>query len=166
MTAVLSEPGGALAIRVRLLDSSEWRPLGQVDGDSAAIGDRVIFDWGREVVGYLNVTFEETAGAKALLWAGLEPTGSAGPVSTYLLKPNGRRSWTDSEPTRFRYLIVHSTRPITGARVFELDERARDLVPDVTPALGVFGLQPALSTPSVENEIRRDLEGVTGVADG
>ena len=78
--AVVEDPAGRFAVRARALESSQWYPMGAVDGRSSPISERVIFDWGREVFGYPSLIFGGTEGAMALIWAGLRPPGATGPV--------------------------------------------------------------------------------------
>jgi hypothetical protein len=182
-------------------------------------GDRsmVLFDWGREVTGYLALEtgFEpgmdsELAQAPpdhqrtALLWTGGAPPQPAGAG----LEPSGEvvlmassHQWLDARVRRFRYaLVIGLERPL-AARVYAVDPgiaaragmeiatgpesgeaplglgsatplrgSARLAEPrgyDVTNpqgARGVFGLAPPRLRSPVENEIRRKLESLEGVA--
>jgi hypothetical protein len=177
----------------------------------AADASMVLFDFGREVTGYLTLEpgYEPEMDAdlaqppsdrqrSALLWTGDEPPRPAGPGAAG--GPDGSvvllasaRQWLDVRLRRFRYaLVIGFERPL-GARVYEVDPAlAARFAMEIAgggsggafagaaaaaaagtagtagamrPAHGVFGLAapPRLRTP-VEDEIRRKLESLQGVA--
>jgi hypothetical protein len=136
-----------------------------------------LFDWGREVTGYLLVDVQPSAN----MGIGLLYTGGAAPpvllaerpASGILLVP-GRRTWMDAHPRRFRYALVvglPGAMEDISARVQEVDSgQAAGLIREMEtarrPARGVLGIvPPPLRTP-VEDEVWRDLQGVAGVAGG
>ncbi len=151
----------------------------------AADASMVLFDWGRPVAGYLALEPGYEPGMDpdlvpappnrqrtALVWTGDEPPRPAGngqPPSANLVLMASAREWLDVRPRRFRYaLVVGLTRPL-AARVYPVDEvlAARcGLAIESGGRLekGVFRLPaPRLRTP-VEDEIRRKLKRLPGVA--
>jgi len=129
-----------------------------------------LFDWGREVTGYLALQMPAGEGLrKALFFTGEQPPDPlrdrpAGAVLTMI----GRRSWMDAQARRFRYVLVIGDRPAGAitARIFPVDPKlaADRILASVLgggrKVEGVFGLEPpSLRTP-VQDEIWRQLERV------
>ncbi|HEX7183955.1 MAG TPA: hypothetical protein VF756_19145 [Thermoanaerobaculia bacterium] len=128
---------------------------------------QILFDWGREVTGYLTLALPpSTERTAALLFTGdVPPRPLADPPAAVAILP-GRGSWTDALPRRFRYALVVGLKEPVTAQVQRVDETAAaSLLAGVhRPARGVFGIAPpSLRTP-VEHEIWGDLESVPGVA--
>ena len=131
-----------------------------------------LFDWGREVTGYLLLGVEPSATlGKGLLYTGMAPPRPlAERPAAAILVMAGRRTWMDARPRRFRYALVVG--PAVTAQVQEVDRvRAAGLVAPPAPgvggtarARGVLGIvPPPLRTP-VEDEVWRQLQGVARVA--
>jgi hypothetical protein len=108
----------------------------------------------------------------ALLWTGDQPPQPAGtglaPSANVVLMASARE-WLDVRPRRFRYaLVIGLARPL-AARVYPIDEAVAaryrlEIDGEGRVEKGVFGLPaPRLRTP-VENEIRRKLKRLAGVA--
>lgn len=150
----------------------EWRPSSRLRPSSPSLGQEVSFDWGREVSGYLGLFFGTRQWPKALLYFGCDPPDPAAPPDDHALGVRGRLLWTSAVPRRFRCVTVLAPEGVRGAFALEVDEgRAAPLLAaegraQETPE-GVFGLAdpPPLVTP-VEHEIRRELEGLTGLVGG
>ncbi|HET9212671.1 MAG TPA: hypothetical protein VFR03_19860 [Thermoanaerobaculia bacterium] len=135
---------------------------------------RRLFDWGREVAGYVSLDVP----ASTQMQAGLLYTGSKAPPdprrdeATVVLVLPGKRGWTSALPGRFRYaLFVGIERP-QAARVQPLSAPASG--PEAFPFLlpgagkpdlaGVFGIDPPTLRTPIENEIWGKLESVPSVA--
>ena len=152
-----------------LLTALAGKPIPARGGPAA--GPRALFDFGREVTGYLVLELSGvSAGEKVdagLLYTGAEPPapvpGSSG--ASVLLAPRQPR-WLDARPRRFRYALVLGLERPAEARVLPVDPQT---VPAEAPAggerRGVFGIAdpPPLRTP-VENEVWRELQRLPGVA--
>ncbi len=154
-------------------------------------GTMVLFDWGRQVTGYLALEtgFEPGMDSDleqpppdrertALLWTGDAPPQ---PAAGSGLRPSGTvvmmasaHQWLDARLRRFRYaLVIGIERPL-GARVHAVEPReaARgglEVAPETAPPApsvgrGVFGLAPPRLRTPVEDEVRRKLERLQGVA--
>ncbi|HXO27899.1 MAG TPA: hypothetical protein VOA80_11175 [Thermoanaerobaculia bacterium] len=161
-------------------------PATGVRGDSTM----VLFDWGRQVTGYLALETGFEPGMDedleqpppdrqrtALLWTGDTPPQPAGsalrPSGTVVMMPSADQ-WLDARLRRFRYaLVIGLERPLS-ARVYAVEpwEAARsglEIAPE-TPSQaslagrGVFGLAPPRLRTPVEDEVRRKLERLQGVA--
>lgn len=125
-----------------------------------------LFDWGREVTGYLVLNMPAEEGLrKALFFTGVRPPDPllerpAGAV----LAMTGRRSWMDVRPRRFRYVLVIGDRPL-AARVLQVDPaKAAGFLADGAPKIeGVFGIEPPPLRTPVQDEIWRELQRVPGV---
>jgi hypothetical protein len=162
-------------------------PATGVRGDSTM----VLFDWGRQVTGYLALETGFEPGMDedleqpppdrqrtALLWTGdapPQPAGSGGlrPSGAVVMMPSADQ-WLDARLRRFRYaLVIGLERPLS-ARVYAVEPReaARsglEIAPETpsqaSPAgRGVFGLAPPRLRTPVEDEVRRKLERLQGVA--
>lgn len=129
---------------------------------------RRLFDWGREVTGYLSLDVP----ALTQMQAGLLYTSSAAPPdprrdpATVVLVLPGKRGWTSVLPGRFRYaLFVGIERP-QAARVQPLaDPKLFATLRGATPdGSGVFGIDPPELRTPIENEIWGELESVPDVA--
>ena len=152
--------------------SPEWRRARQLRPSSPPLGRQVTFDWGREVTGYVGLFFGTRQWPKALLYFGCEPPDQATPPDDHALGARGRLLWTSALPRRFRCLTAVAPEGIRGAFVVPVDAaRAAPLLAAGAaprqPARGVFGLDrpPPLVSP-VEHEIRRQLEGLSGLVGG
>jgi len=161
-------------------------PATGVRGDSTM----VLFDWGRQVTGYLALETGFEPGMDedleqpppdrqrtALLWTGDAPPRPVGsglrPSGAVVMMPSADR-WLDARLRRFRYaLVIGLERPLS-ARVYAVEPReaARsglEIAPETpsqaSPAgRGVFGLTPPRLRTPVEDEVRRKLERLQGVA--
>lgn len=127
---------------------------------AAGFAPQVLFDFGREVEGYLaleHLPGDETA--PGLLFTGLEPPHprQARPQEAVVCMP-GRRVWLDARPRRFRYALVLGMERLTAARLYPVgSEAAAALRPDDRQPAGVFGLEPPpLSTP-IEERVWKSL---------
>jgi hypothetical protein len=182
-----------------------------VPGDSTM----VLFDWGRQVTGYLALEtgFEPGMDSDleqpppdrqrtALLWTGDAPPQPAGsglrPSGTVVIMASAHQ-WLDARPRRFRYaLVIGLERPL-AARVYAVEPRVAErggveIAPEIgpggragevgevgdvgdagdagdvgkagppPPGRGVFGLAPPRLRTPVEDEIRRKLKRLQGVA--
>jgi hypothetical protein len=129
-----------------------------------------LFDWGREVTGYLTLQMPVGEGLrKALLFTGdVPPDPLRDRPAGAVLAMTGRRSWTDAQAKRFRYALVIGDRPAT-ARVLPVDPKqaAGRTVGSVAgggrPVEGVFGLEPPPLRTPVQDEIWRELQRVPRV---
>lgn len=125
-----------------------------------------LFDWGREVTGYLVLNMPAEDGMRtALFYTG---TGVPDPLrdrpAGAVLAMTGRRSWMDVRPRRFRYALVIGDRPF-AARVLQADpEKVVGFLADGEPKVeGVFGIEPPPLRTPVQDEIWRELQRVPGV---
>src|SRR5262249_10014437 len=128
---------------------------------------RRLFDFGREVTGYLLVDVQPAAEQDGkqigLLWTGGAPPDPLHQrESAGIIVLPGRRTWMDARPRRFRYALVMGLPRTLGARVQEVDPgRAAVLLAPLgstVPRRGVLGIvPPPLRTP-VEDEIWRQLK--------
>lgn len=128
---------------------------------------QILFDWGREMTGYLILELSPSAErTSALLFTGGEPPRPLDEPPAAVVVLPGRASWTDALPRRFRYALVVGIEGPVAARVQRVDETAAAglLAGDPRPARGVFGIAPPLLRTPVEHEIWGDLERVPGVA--
>jgi len=133
-----------------------------------------LFDWGRQVTGYLLVDVQPSAErASGMLYTGtgiLPPQPGDQRPDAGMVIMAGRRTWMDARPRRFRYALVvglGDTVDAVSARVQEVDPVAAAAF--VAPPAGrdggrgVLGIvPPPLRTP-VEDEVWRQLKGVAGV---
>lgn len=130
---------------------------------------RTVFDFGREVTGYLSLELTPDPVQRAgLLYTGVSgvpEVPGARPDGAIITIP-GRHGWEAACPRRFRYALVVGLAPL-AARVQPVDEAANlgTLLPRAPAGpVGVLGITPpALRTP-VEDEVWRKFQRVPGVA--
>ncbi|HLX07273.1 MAG TPA: hypothetical protein VKY89_05385 [Thermoanaerobaculia bacterium] len=165
-------------------------PATGVAGDSSM----ELFDWGCEVTGYLALEPGFAPGMDsdlvapppprqrtALLWTGdtpPQPAGTSRPPSGTVVVMASAHQWLDARLRRFRYALVIGLEQPLAARVYAVDPgvAARfGLAPAAEldgagagagngAARGVFGLPPPRLRTPVEDEIRRKLKRLEGVA--
>lgn len=137
-------------------------------------GSPVLYDWGREVTGYLSLDLAlaaSTVGAaepaevqKALLFTGDSPPDPlrSSPAASILIAP-GRRVWLDALPRRFRYALILGLVPPASLTVVPV--QAGMMPPRAAQdGRGVLGIvPPPLRTP-VEDEVWGKLQRFAGVA--
>ena len=150
----------------------EWRAARRLRPASPSLGQEVTFDWGREVTGYVGLFFATRQWPKALLYYGCDTAGRESAPDDRALGARGRLLWTSAVPRRFRCVTVVAPDGVRGAFALPVDASlAAPLLgaPGAAqePLEGVFGLDdpPPLVTP-VEDEIRRELEGLPGLVGG
>ena len=132
-------------------------------------GSPVLYDWGREVTGYLSLALAPKAdGAeldKALLFTGDAPPDPLRcDLAGSILVTPGRHGWQDVRPRRFRYALILGLERPASLAVLPVAETM------VIPALparnerGLLGIvPPPLRTP-VEDEVWGKLQRLAGVA--
>lgn len=126
---------------------------------AASVRRMALFDWGREVTGYLTLQVPADHGLRtALLFTGTRlPDPLRDPPAGAILAMTGRRSWMDARPRRFRYALVIGDRPL-AARVLPVDPgKVEDGERKVE---GVFGIEPPPLRTPVQDEIWRELQEV------
>jgi hypothetical protein len=133
----------------------------------APSGQRVLYDFGREVTGLLQLegkAHDELDAA--LLWTGSDPPRpAAGAAGAPVLVMAGQRRWLAVRPRRLRYALVVGLETPAAARVLVVEpQRWGGLASGARTRSGVLGiLAPPLRSP-VEDEVWSKLESVTGVA--
>lgn len=162
-------PAAPLLPRVPLMPAISALPLPLTLGGSEIgrpPGSPVLYDWGREVEGYLTLDVPPSKDpGTGLLFTGAEPPDPRRATFTapVLVLP-GRHDWMDAQPRRFRYAVVvglaQSARP---ARASVLPAPARPMSKD-PEEMEVFGIEgPRLRTP-VEDEVWSKLQRLAGIA--
>jgi hypothetical protein len=144
------------------IPAATTHPAGAGDGPPEQL-----FDWGREVAGYLTMDVREAAEMQVgLLYTGDAPPDPhrdqpAGPV---LIMPE-QRVWRAARPGRFRYALVAGIANPRGASVQPVDAAVLPrLLPPAHSPKGVFGLTPPPLRTPVEDKVWGKLEGVPDVA--
>lgn len=171
-------------------------PATGIGGDSSM----VLFDWGREILGYLALEPGFTPGMDsdlvqpppprqrtALLWTGDTPPQPAAPGgqpgAAVVVMASGHQ-WLDARLRRFRYALVIGLEQPLAARVYAVDAgvaarcglaaaagtsgagggAAAGGAANGAAPRGVFGLPPPRLRTPVEDEIRRKVKRLEGVA--
>jgi hypothetical protein len=151
------------AERLRRL-GGHWEPAPPHGGDP--LGRWVTFDFGHEGAGFLNLLFADTAGGRAFVFYGVrQPKDGLEDYDEVVLRAPGRDHWTTSAPARFRYVTVVAEPAVSGAELVPVDPRLAAPLFERAPEPDLFGIERRreLVTP-VEDEVRRKLEGVPGLA--
>ena len=138
---------------------------GARDGDPA-LGNWASFDFGREVTGFLHLTFADARAETGFVYYDLkQPKEGLAGHEEVIVRPTGRDSWTAATPARFRYLTVVGAPQVSGAEAWLVDERLAAELLERPAQQGLFGIErPRTLVPPVENEIRSKLEGIPGFA--
>jgi hypothetical protein len=129
-----------------------------------------LFDWGRQVAGYLTIEVpmeqEATEMQVGLLYTGDAPPDPRRdrPAASVLVMPR-QRVWRAARPGRFRYALLAGIANPRGASVQPVDPAVLPrLLPSPHSSKGVFGLSPPPLRTPVEDKVWGKLEGVAGVA--
>ncbi len=160
----------ALAVRVPA-EGGAWRPLA-TRRRGPNLGPQVEFDFGEEVVGYLQLVYRDTVDSAppgvALLRFGDSPAPAAPwPADGVVVPIPGAGHRLSSAPRRFRYVAVVGLPGVFSAQVLELDPRELgEAARGESAERGVFGLVPPASGAAMQHEIWRELERLPGVVVG
>ncbi len=135
---------------------------------SGAPPARTVFDWGREVYGYLRLDRAPRAAAAgpgaALLLTGdrpLQPLAEPHQAAPVVVAP-AAATWTDTVPRRFRYATVTGLDGLVAAAVLPVDPAAAGRLPPApaeTGPAGLLGLRVPPQLTPLEKEVRRRLDG-------
>lgn len=148
---------------------SVWKRIDGEATSTAGLGPWVTFDWGRTVTGYLALEYLIEESPVALIYLGEEvPDLSVARPAAVLAGLEGGWLWSDALPQRFRYAtVLVRDGSVTGAMVYPTNpRRSADLIPTEPGSSGVFGLRSENLRTPLEDEIRRELHGLPGTADG
>jgi hypothetical protein len=126
-------------------------------------GSPVLYDWGREVEGYLTLDVPPSKDpGTGLLFTGAEPPDPRRtPFTAPVLVLPGRHDWMDAQPRRFRYAVVVGLARPGEASVLPAPARPVSRDPEEMKVFGIEG--PRLRTP-VEDEVWSKLQRLAGVA--
>jgi hypothetical protein len=116
--------GRALApLAWRRAGERQWREISRVGKEGRRPGGSVEVDFGREVAGYLRLSFDRKSAARGLLRFGTELAESPGwnPDAIVLTSPN-RGSWQDAEPRRFRYVELVGLDQLDGVALLPMTD--------------------------------------------
>jgi hypothetical protein len=133
------------------------------------LGSFVLYDWGREVEGYLtlDVSPSKDPGTGLLFTGAAPPDPRRDSLTAPVLILPGRHDWMDARPRRFRYaVVVGLAKPATagGAGMASvLPAPARSVSKD-PEEMKVFGIEGAPLRTPVEDEVWSKLQRLAGVA--
>ncbi len=146
------------------LPREEWR---KAETYLAPRIDRwVTFDFGASQTGFLNVKFDDREPSLGFVFYGARaPKDGLERPDEVIVRMRGRDHWPASRPARFRFVTVVGSPTIVGVEIFPVAaELAADRL-DGEPVVGLFGIeQPQTLLSPVEHEVRRQLEGLPGLA--
>ncbi len=155
-----------------------WEPVpaGPAAADDRGLGPVSRFDWGEEVTGYLVVEQVNPLGLPVglgYLDLDADPAPAARatmamPADVQIVFVPGAALWRDAVPRRFRTLRLLGLPTLRRVWVEPVPEGALEDLPEPPRALppGVLGLEPPPLRTPVEDEVRRELERVPGLAGG
>lgn len=169
------EPVGAPGPRLPFrLSEDGGTPTAGAGTAVPGLGPVVLFDWGREVEGYLNLQHRSRSGQPSgLLLVGSSLPPLAPEAGETVITVAGAAAWRDVVPRRFRYALVLGVEALEGAWVEPVDGALLERLPPPAAAPGgrnsAGGVRwiepPPLETP-VQHEVRRKLQGLAGGARG
>jgi hypothetical protein len=136
---------------VRTPPDAAWRRPGPPPR-RRRLGGRVEADFGREVTGYLQLSFDRRAPARGLLRFASEAGFAAdGEPDAIVLSPANRGSWQDALPRRFRYVEVVGIEELSRIALFPVGAAAfARLAPPPPPAPLLGARQFPVRLPLVE----------------
>lgn len=153
--AVVGQPVPAVA--VRNAPDEPWRPLPPDPPRKLHLGRRVELDFGREVVGYLQLGFDRRTPTRGLLRFGAAPTLDPGwDPDVVVLSPASRNAWQDAVPRRFRYVELIGIPEVSRATLFPVSEEAFARLAPRAETLGLLGARPFPVRLPVVDEIWRE----------
>lgn len=180
-------PGATLPRWDRVETAQPLAPLGSRRGRAAEVRARaaanagaaatvppvdLIFDWGREVEGILEVVLAKddvsksatgsSADRPAVIRFSSEPPPADGP-EVVLVVPSGDRRWRDAVPRSFRYARVVGFLAIDRVAVLPLP--ATLVPPPAPPPAGVLGIEPPPQQSAAVGEIRRLLRAASAASE-
>ncbi|MFN7963251.1 MAG: hypothetical protein U0002_18465 [Thermoanaerobaculia bacterium] len=153
---VFPPPGGPLHDTPALV-SFLWSPEHGTMAVAGKAGRGRLFDWGREVSGYLSLALPSGTTEPGLIFVGQAPPSLAqAPADGFLLPLAGAKTWVDAEPRKFRYALVVAANPDFKASVWEVPaELVAELAPRPEPNPGTFGLRVPPRASPLETAIRQ-----------
>lgn len=127
-----------------------------------------LFDWGETVCGYPRVELDAPLAGPALVETRREPGESeVGPAHEVAIPIAGLLAWQAARPRCFRYLLWVAPEAPRAAAVLRLPEAtAHALASPPLDGEGIFGIEPPRLRTPAQDEVRRRLERVPGVAGG
>ncbi len=148
--------------RHRLFRTDAWRELGS-RRRIPVLGPQQVFDWGREVTGYLSFDLRSGDGLPGLLYVGSQPPDpSRRPPDAVIMPIPGRHFWQDARARRFRYALLVGVEPRRRVEVDLLDGEpagvAAELSAPPEDPRGVFGVKPPRSYSTVDQAVWSRLE--------
>jgi hypothetical protein len=135
-------PGGAARPLAPQATRASRRPAVRMHQTPPERGHRTTYlDWGEEVEGYLMVHYRgRTPLATVHLGRSLPPEEQ--PPANLLIGPKGRNTWQDSQPRRFRYVVLRGLARVERAEVIPAAAGV-PLGPAVAPRpRGLLGIAP------------------------
>lgn len=163
----IPRPGAARLAGWQLADGAwidgERRALGGVAAKDGRPAFATLFTWRAPVKGYLRLRFAQGTPGEALLFLGDEPPiPGRRRAESVLMAPAGGAVWHGAVARPFRYALVVGAADVAAATV---EPAVPAAVEAPSAALrGVFGVAPPPLGAPMEDEIRRELEGLAGLA--
>ena len=149
------EPGHrtpALPERLRhLSERASWKQIKPSPGRLPA--RQTVFDFGRQVSGYLEMELAEEGDAGLVFFGDEEPPAQEGRPSVIVSPFPGRRHWRDIKPRTFRYVALVGLPALRRLEVVEVPAEEAEAVDPGSPFRGVFGLPPAQPYLPVEEAV-------------
>lgn len=130
--------------KTRKLWGKDWIDLGQRRRRLPALGPKVLFDWGREVSGYLFFDLPSQDHPPALAWYGDRPPDpfERSPDEVLIFTP-GLDQWRAIHPRTFRHVLLIGVAPKRRIEVRRLVPELVESLAPPPPIDGVFGIEPA-----------------------
>ena len=127
---------------------------------SGTDGPWTVWDFGREVEGYLEVDFGPATVPAAMVYLGNEvPVLDPGTAADSIMLPKQASVWPAARPHRTRYVVVVGRRQPVAVVLWPLSESASEsLPPPPEPPTGLLGVEPPESLPAVEAWVRERLK--------
>ena len=150
--------------RTRRLWGRDWTDLGRPRRRLPSLGPKVLFDWGREVSGYLFFDLPNRNHPPALAWFGDQAPDpfDRSPDNVLIFTP-GLDQWRAIHPRRFRYVLLIGVSPKSKIEVRRLALELTEALAPPPPLGGVFGIEPAHRYTAAEELVWERLHEETAV---
>jgi len=131
------------------------------ESSAAPGGAGTLYDWGREVEGYLTVVRRPEEALPGLVFVGPEaPRPEQRQADSFLLSPPRAPMWRDSRPRRFRHALILGAGPIESVAVLPAEVADREPALSPVPPAPILGVVPPPRLSPLEAEIRHRLRSV------
>lgn len=139
----------------RAVDRSHWRELQRWHRQFPDLGPRILLDWGREVVGFLELDAAPPAPPALAYFGAAPPDPEVQEPGEVVIFVPGSGQWRSAHARRFRYVLLVGVRPQTYVRLLPVEHAPAETFAPPPPNGGVYGIRPDPPKNGIVDEIWR-----------